>query len=91
MLTLKKLKAMKPNTIFVFKAGSNGQRTFMFVAKRGVIHDWAIYTSLNAVPMRDFWAGDKVGIAAHGEKVMSKEMIQNLVPCDNEALEMYRY
>lgn len=90
MLTLKKLKEMKPHEIFEFKAGRNDERTFMWVAKRGEIHDWAIYTSLNAIPMVDFWAGDKDGIAQHGQKLYDKDLIKKLVPCDDEAFAMYR-
>jgi len=91
MLTLQKLKDMNPGTIFEFKLGSNGERTFMWVAVRGDIHDWAIYTSLNAIPMVDFWAGDKDGIATMGDKVYDKESIKKLVPCDDEAFAMYRF
>ena len=90
-LTLKKLKAMKPGTIFEFKPGDNGVRTFMLVAKQGSIHDWAIYTSLNAIPMVHFWAGDKQGIADYGQKLTDEDLIRKLVPCDDEAFKMYRY
>lgn len=90
-LTLAKLKKMKPNTIFEFKPGSNGERTFMWVAVRGGIHDWAIYTSLNARPMVDFWAGDKDGIAKWGQKIHDEKLIRELVPCDDEAFRMYRH
>lgn len=82
---------MKPNTIFEFKAGNNGQRTFMWVAVRGRIHDWAIYTSLNSIPMVDFWAGNKQGIADWGQKLYDQELIKALVPCDGKAFNMYRY
>lgn len=91
ILTLEKLKKMKPDTHFVFKAGTNGKRTFMYVAVRGGIHDWAIYTSLNAIPMVDFWAGDAEGIHRCGEKVVDRELIKKLVPCDDEAFKMYRF
>lgn len=91
MLTIKKLKAMKPHTIFEFKPGENEERTFMWVAVRGGIHDWAIYTSLNAVPMRDFWAGDKEGISKLGQKLHDEKKVRELVPCDEEAFKMYRH
>ena len=90
-LTLEKLKKMKPNTVFEFKVSRNDERTFMWVAVRGDIHDWAIYTSLNAVPMQDFWAGDKQGIAKHGQKVHDEKTIKELVPSDDEAFKMYRH
>lgn len=91
MLTLKKLKEMEPHTIFEFKSGEINGRTFMWVAVRGGIHDWAIYTSINAIPTRDFWAVDKKGIAAYGQKLVDEEKIRELVPCDDEAFKMYRY
>lgn len=90
MLTLQQLKDMKPNTIFEFKAGKNSERTFMWVAVRGGIHDWAIYTSMNSRPGIDFWAGDKQGLADHGQKVHDRKLVKELVSCDDEALEMYR-
>ena len=34
MLTIKRLKEMKPHTIFEFKPGKNEERTFMWVAVR---------------------------------------------------------
>ena len=91
MLTLKKLKEMKPHTIFAFKPGETNGRTFMWVAIRGGIHDWAIYTSLNSIPFQDFWAGDKKGIADYGQKLHDEEKIRELVLCDDEASQMYRY
>ena len=91
MLTLQKLKAMKPRTIIEYGSGMIEDRTFMWVAVRGGIHDWAIYFSLNAQPFVDFWAGNKEGIAAHGEKVFDEKTIKELVPCDDEAFKMYRY
>lgn len=90
-LTLEALKAMKPHEIFQFKAGKNSERTFMYVAKRGQIDDWAIYTSMNSIPFQDFWAGDKDGIAAHGEKLYDRDLIRELVPCTDEAFERYRF
>ena len=91
ILTIEELKKMKPYTIFRFLAGHNDTRTFMWVAVRGGIHDWAIYSSLNAIPMVDFWAGDKDGLAKHGQKLHEEEKIKELVPCDDEAFKMYRH
>ena len=62
MLTLEKLKAMSPNTIFAHGRGKiehpwfnqaknideNNETEVNWVAVRGGIHDWAIYHSLNA-------------------------------------------
>ena len=82
---------MKPNTIFRFAPSQNEQRTFKWVAVRGGIHDWAIYTTLNAIPLRDFWVADKEGIAKWGQKLYDEEMIKKLVPCNDEAFRMYRH
>lgn len=90
MLTLQKLKDMEPHTIFEHKAGKTDGRTFMWVAVRGGIHDWAIYTTLYSTPFVDFWVGEKQGIADHGAKLHDRKLIKELVPCDDEALEMYR-
>ena len=82
---------MKPRTIFEYKAGENEERTFMWVAVRGGIHDWAIYTSLNAAPFGDIWSGHKEEIAQYGQKLFDRKKIIELVPCDDEAFAMYRY
>lgn len=91
MLTLQKLKDMKPRLIFAHKAGRMDGKTFMWVAVRGGIHDWAIYTTLNSVPMVDFWVAEKEGIAKHGNKLTDKDKIRELVPCTAEAFTRYRY
>lgn len=57
ILTLEMLKAMKPHTVFatgitdnspdgIFMTNENIGKKLMWVAKRGEIHDWAIYNSL---------------------------------------------
>ena len=90
-LTLEILDKMEPHEIFKFSGARNSERTFMYVAKRGQVNDWAIYTSLNAVPMVDFWAGESKGIAAHGEKLRDEKLIRELVPCTDEAFGRYRF
>ena len=82
---------MEPRTIFEFKAGENEERTFMWVAVRGGIHDWAIYTSLNNVSLVVIAALDKEEIAKYGQKLFDRKKIRELVPCDDEAFNMYRY
>lgn len=82
---------MKPGTIFKFGTGMAFGRTFNFVAKRGDIHDWAIYTTLNSQPIVDMWVADEQGIAAYGLKLGDKKLIRELMPCDDEAFEMYRF
>ena len=92
MLTIVKLKEMKPNTIFLSgmsidsPEGINMDRSgkmLHWVAIRGGIHDWAIYCGLQD------WSKELV--ASNGNKVTFEETIKRLVPCDEEAFKMYRY
>jgi len=92
MLTLQMLKDIKPNTIFATgiakdEAGglhmANTGRELRWIATRGGIHDWAIYCHFS--DRTEEW------IKSYGDKVNSAEHIKRLVPCDNEAFEMYRY
>ncbi len=85
---------MKPSTVFakgeienspdgLFMTTSNIGKKLIWVAKRGGIHDWAIYCH---------WADKGEDYAReHGDKVTSERNIKMLVPCDNEALSMYRF
>lgn len=90
MLTLSKLKAMKPGifdsgTVRDSSTGVNilgSGKMLRWVAVRGGIHDWAIYVYWEA--MSEEW------IKAHGDKVHDRNNIKRLVKCDDEALGMYR-
>ena len=91
MLTLQILKDMDPHTIFATgitvdnRTGinmSNSDKLLRWIAKRGGIHDWAIYIHFNTYTVDD--------VARNGDKVSGKENIKKLVPCDDEAFEMYR-
>lgn len=95
MLTLQQLKDMEPGTVFakgfaknelggLYMTGNYKGRELLWVAKRGAIHDWAIYTNWSDL----YSIGD---VLAHGDKVTDKQNIQKLVPCDPEALAMYRF
>lgn len=91
MLSLKQLQDMPPHTVFATGEVvdgpeginmTNSGRMLKWVAKRGQIHDWAIYIH---------WAESSVEyIETQGDKIYNKENVKKLVPCDNEALEMYR-
>lgn len=94
MLTLQQLKGMKPETIFakgeienspdgLFMTTSNIGKKLIWVAKRGGIHDWAIYCH---------WAekGEQF-VITNGDKVTAASNIKKLVPCDEESFSMYRY
>ena len=93
MLTLDNLKEMKPDAIIgtgIIKNNPDGvymteyrlNEDLRWVAVRGGYHDWTIYIS---------WAENPIGyIFRSGDKVSGKESIKKLVPCDEEAFQMYR-
>lgn len=91
-LTLQMLKDMEPETIFATgvvidnPSGinmTNSDEKLRWVACRGGIHDWAIYIHIAGY--------DEDWVKRHGDKVHSYEHIKKLVPCDDEAIEMYRH
>lgn len=93
MLTLQQLKDMKEG---IFAQGetvdspeganmANTGKTIKWVAVRGHINDWAIYTDNPYMPRSDF-----EGVARMGDKIHDRETVKKLVPCDDEALKMYR-
>lgn len=111
MLTLEKLKSLEPNQVFAqwtwkiehpwFNhakkvVDKDNLTSVNWVAVRGVVPDWTIYTSLG------FETADYLDWDSHlqvpfdqiiqtGQKLTKKEDIQRLVPCSEEALEWYRY
>jgi len=94
MLTVEMLKDMPPGTVFatgeienspegLFMINNNIGRKLLWAAKRGHIYDWAIYC---------YWAENGLDfVLSNGDKVMDRQNIKKLVPCDDEALKMYRY
>lgn len=91
MLTLQQLKDMKPYTIFATGtttdniAGVNmtgSGQALRWVATRGAIHDWAIY--IHKASNTEEW------IKNQGDKLYNRDIVKELVPCDDAALEMYR-
>lgn len=94
ILTLEMLKEMAAFTVFskgftenspdgIYMTNENLGKKLMWVAKRGEIHDWAIYihwAEYGEDYVRDF-----------GDKVTSLKNIKKLVPCDEKALSMYRF
>lgn len=93
-LTLKKLKELPESQVFatgvvenspegVYMTDNRKGHKMRWVAKRGTIHDWAIYIH---------WAEhDEDYVMKNGDKVRDEKNIRKLVPCDNEAFEMYRF
>ena len=92
VLTLEKLKAMKPGTLFASGYATDGPgglnmsrsgKKLRWVAVRGGIWDWAIYC--HWADKSEEWIRDQ------GDKVILEEHIKKLVPCDDEAFALYRY
>jgi hypothetical protein len=85
MMTLEELKVMPSNTVFA-SGITQDPRLFKepvkWIAKRGVIHDWAIYY--------DVTNKSEDQIKSWGTKLYSPSIIKELVPCDEEMLKMYR-
>ena len=91
-LTLTALKNMKPDTIFArgevvdgpegINMENSGIR-LRWLAVRGGIHDWAIYCAFGEATEQD--------TRDSGDKVHDSETIKRLVPCTDEAFEMYRH
>jgi len=94
VLTLKKLKDSQPDSIIasgkvinshegVYITNNRLGHTMKWFAVRGVIHDWCIYIH---------WASNTDEfVLSSGDKVSNRDTIKKLVPCDNEALKMYRF
>lgn len=107
-LTLKDLQAMSAHEIFAkgeFVDGIGGcniqdtNKMIPWIAKRGEIHDWAIYyqnpsyvdtrdTEIIVLGMAGKWNAEK--IAQQGDKLRTKSNIKKLVDCDDEAFAVYR-
>lgn len=93
ILTLQKLKDL-PESVFasgivenspegIYMTDSDLGRELIWVAKRGQIHDWCIYLH---------WADNGANYAEQfGDKLRNVENIKKLVPCESEAMEMYRF
>lgn len=90
MLTLQQLKDMEPG---VFASGevvdgpdgvnmTGSNRELRWVATRGGIHDWAIY-------IHEAYHSEEY-VKNSGDKIHNREIVKKLVPCDDEALGMYR-
>jgi hypothetical protein len=86
MLTVEKLNAMEPELDFAKGVTQNPvlhKDPVRWVAVRGIKHDWAIYYHL-ATKLYSF-------VMTNGDKCKTKEVIRDLVPCDDEAMKLYRY
>jgi hypothetical protein len=86
ILSLQDLKDMEPFTVFAHGV-THDPRLYKdpvrWLAKRGRIHDWAIYYHLEEKSLQF--------IEQSGDKSFTPEVIRELVPCDDEAFKMYRF
>ena len=85
MLTIKELDEMKPSEIFASGTGTYPElrpEEVRWVAVRGGIHDWAIYYFM------PYMSDNQV--AREGDKMFTESIIKRLVPCTDEAYELYR-
>ncbi len=85
MMTLEDLKNMPSHTIFATGITEDGRlfsEPVRWIAKRGLIHDWAIYY--------DKMEKTTEQIQSWGSKLYSLNIIKDLVSCDEEMLKMYR-
>ena len=86
MLDKKMLEAMPMETIFavgIVKDERLYKEPVGWVAIRGEIPDWAIYYH------KEMYGFDY--ISKYGNKIFTKEVIKELVPCDRGAFNNYRF
>jgi len=85
MITLDELRDMESHTVFATGI-SNDERIFSqpvrWVAKRGYIHDWAIYYDKEEKSVED--------VMRWGNKLYSRNIVKDLVECDEAMMKMYR-
>lgn len=95
MLTIDMLKAMPHGTIFaegeakdepgkLWRSG-DGKEIYWAAIRGGGQLDWAVYSTTPSygIPTSEW-------IVQHGDKIRYNNHIRFCVPCDNEALEVYR-
>lgn len=94
MITIEDLKDMEPGSIIakgfvenspdgVYMTNTRIGDKLLWIAKRGTIHDWAIYIHWEE-------RGEQF-VIDHGDKLRNGEYIRELVPCTDEAFKKYRY
>jgi hypothetical protein len=67
----------------MFITGDRQKDLMRWIAKKGHGNDWAIYYHWSSRG----WEY----VESNGDKVINKEVIKRLVPCDDEVLNLYRY
>ena len=84
-MTLEHLKDLPAHCVFATGITSD-ERLFTepvrWIAKRGYIHDWAIYYDKQEKTVEQ--------VTQWGNKIYSRNIIKDLVVCDDEMMKMYR-
>jgi len=88
MITIEKLKELSPNQIFASGEIKDDRIHLNYKLKWTAVrghgfHDWAIY--YHHAHMSEEYIKD------NGHKINNKDVIKELVPCDDEAFGLYRY
>ena len=84
-MTLENLKELPEHSVFATGIRFDDRlfrEPVRWVAKRGYIHDWAIYYGDQAKSVEE--------ITKWGSKLYSRNIIKDLVVCDEPMMEMYR-
>lgn len=86
MLTVEKLLKMKPGIfdkgiVLDFRLYKDPVR--WIAVRGGGVHDWTIYYHLKSK--------DYAYVSRHGDKCFTKEIIRELVHCNDEAFGFYRF
>ena len=84
LLTRKLLEEMKPGEVIASGVAQNEEGDKVkWVAVRGGIADWAVYATTN-MDHNDDW------IKQYGNKIHSMVIVDQLIPADQTAKDMYR-
>jgi hypothetical protein len=84
-MTLEELKELPPHTVFATGISNTPRlhsEQIRWVAKRGYIHDWAVYYSTADKEVEE--------IMKWGSKIHSLDLVKELVVCDEPMIKMYR-
>lgn len=84
-MTLEELKKMEPHAVFATGISYDDRisdQPVRWVAKRGYIHDWAIYYASMDKTVTE--------VTHWGNKLYSKFIVKDIIACDEEMMQMYR-
>ncbi len=82
MLTERRIRALGQGAIFATGVAYVDGKKMRWAASRGNVPDWAVYMGDSKYPASK--------IIDEGKKCYDMNIVQNLVPCDDSALSVYR-